>query len=317
MRLRGITFPPVMNASGAQGFFGEGYPFHRFWKLAGLTFKGCGFIAKTTTLDRQIGHMPVKDDGITPKEWKPKCIVVKPLTDVVLNSVGLTGPGAGCLFSRGHWQCRRDPFFLSFMSIQKSADERQQELKQFVQMAQHFLGHLHLTVGLEMNFSCPNVGLDPGPLVNEIGEALDEAGRLRMPLQVKLNALMPVTTACEIARHPECDAITMGNTIPWGKLPERINWLGLFGSTVSPLAHLGGGGLSGWPLLPIICDWLHAARDCGLTKPVWACGGINSPKAVHRVKAAGASGIQFGTAALLHPDRMRSIIGHAHAAFPS
>lgn len=106
MQLRGIHFRPVCNAAGAQGFFGEGYPHHRWWKRLGLTFENCGFVAKTTTLLKRSGNMPLADDGITPREWKPKCIVVKPLAGVVLNSVGLSGPGAKALLDDGRWQDR-------------------------------------------------------------------------------------------------------------------------------------------------------------------------------------------------------------------
>src|SRR5687768_15371924 len=104
MRLRSIEFGPVFNAAGAQGFFGEGYPYHRWWKLMGLTFKGCGLVAKTTTLHQRPGNMPLQDDGITPQEWRPKCIVVRPLQGVVLNAVGLSGRGAKPLLDDGRWQ---------------------------------------------------------------------------------------------------------------------------------------------------------------------------------------------------------------------
>jgi len=125
----------------------------------------------------------------------------------------------------------------------------------------------------------------------------------------------PAQAVSEACQHEACDAITMSNTIPWGKLPERIDWTGLFGSEQSPLAHLGGGGLSGWPLTRIVCDWIREARDCGFSKPIWACGGIESRKAVDAVKAAGASGVQLGTVAMLRPWRMKGIIRHANETF--
>lgn len=317
MRLRGIHFRPVRNAAGAQGFFGEGYPFHRWWKFLGLTFKECGFIAKTTTLRKRPGNMPLKDrDGITPEEFKPTCIVVKPWKGVVLNAVGLSGPGARALLADGRWQQRADgPFFLSFMSVEETASDRLAELRDFVALIKGSIGDFVAPVGLEINFSCPNAGLDPSSLLHEVGQALDIAAELDVPLQCKFNATVPVKPACDVARHEACDAITMSNTIPWGKLPERIDWRGLFGTDVSPLAHLGGGGLSGWPLLPIVCDWIRAARDAGFRKPIWACGGIVSRQAVRRVYEAGASGVQLGVVGMLRPWRMRGIIRYAHELF--
>lgn len=318
MKLRGIHFRPVCNAAGAQGFFGEGYPYHRWWKLVGLTFKDCGLVAKTTTLHKRPGNMPLQDDGITPQEWQPKCIVVRPLKGVVLNSVGLSGPGAKTLLDDGRWQQRNsESFFLSFMSVQGSATERLAELRDFVALLQPYLTGFRTPVGLEMNFSCPNAGIDPSSLISEVGQALDVAAALGIPLQCKFNATVPVKPVCEACQHEACDAITMSNTIPWGKLPERINWKGLFGTDQSPLAHIGGGGLSGWPLLPIVCNWIREARDCDFRKPIWACGGVESRQAVQSAHDAGASGVQLGVVAILRPWRMKQIIRYANELFSS
>lgn len=316
MQLRGVHFRPVCSAAGAQGFFGEGYPFHRWWKLAGLTFKDCGFVAKTTTLPARPGNMPLGNAGITPSEWKPACIVVRPLKGVVLNAVGLSGPGATPLLRDGRWQQRNsEPFFLSFMSVQKTADERLAELREFVALLKTHLARFNAPVGLEMNFSCPNAGLNPSSLVHEVGTAFELAAALGIPLQPKFNATVPVEAVCEACQHEACDALTMSNTIPWGQLPDQINWCGLFGTAESPLAHLGGGGLSGWPLTTIVCRWIRAARDCGFSKPIWACGGVDSRRAVYQMKEAGASGVQLGVVAILSPWRMRSIIRCANELF--
>lgn len=315
MKLRRVGFSSVFNAAGAQGFFGEGYPYHRLWKRLGLTFKGCGFGAKTTTLNTRAGNMPLKSDGLTPQEWKPKCIVVKPIKGVVLNAVGLSGRGARPLLSDGRWQRREEPFFLSFMSVEPTVEGRLTELREFVALLKRHLPDFRAPVGLEMNFSCPNAGINPTSLINEVGSALDIAATLGIPLQPKFNATVPVEAVCEVCRHDACDALTMSNTIPWGQLPDQIDWQGLFGTTTSPLAHLGGGGLSGWPLLPIVCRWIKSARDCGFSKPIWACGGIDSCEAIDRVKRAGANGIQLGVVAILRPWRMRRMIRYAHQVF--
>lgn len=317
MKLRNVNFRPVCNASGARGFFGEGYPFHKWWKLIGLIFKDCGFVAKTTTLFPRKGNMPLGEDGITPMEWSPKCIVVKPHIGVVLNSVGLSGPGAETLLHDGRWQRRSgEPFFISFMSVQDNMGARLSELGDFVKLLKQHLPGFGVAIGLEMNFSCPNIGINPSLLINEVGQALDIAAELGIPLRPKFNATVPVKTACMVCNHAACDALTMSNTIPWGKLPEQINWQRLFGSDKSPLAHLGGGGLSGWPLMPIVCNWISTARANGFSKPIWACGGIDSIKAVDQVKSAGASGLQLGTVATLRPWRMRKIIRYANQEFP-
>ena len=138
MDIKGFKFGSVWGASGVQGFFGEGYWFHRIGRPFGLDFKGATFVAKTTTLNPRKGYMPLKND-FTPKEFFPKCIVVKSLKGVALNSVGLSGPGALALFRSGLWQRRTEPFFISFMSVAGDAKSRIDELRQFVAIFKNYL----------------------------------------------------------------------------------------------------------------------------------------------------------------------------------
>ena len=316
MQLRGINFRPVANAAGAQGFFGEGYWYHPWAKWIGLTFRNCGFVAKTTTFDPRRGNMLLQADEMTPQDKFPMCIVVKPIQGVALNAVGLSGPGALALLSDGRWQRRTDdPFFLSFMAVQKTPGDRLDELKGFVQLLKQHRGSFRTQIGLELNVSCPNTGLSPELLVSEVGQALDTAAELDIPLQPKFNVLVSAQTVCDIARHSACDAVTMSNTIPWGKLSHRIDWKRLFGSDTSPLTRFGGGGLSGWPLLPIVCEKIGQMRDCGLRKPIWACGGIDSARAVKQAHQAGASGVQFATASMIRPWQTPRIIAKANKLF--
>lgn len=314
MRFCGANFSPVSNSSGARGFYGENYWYHPLWKLAGLSYKNCEFQAKTTTMHGRLGNMPLKEDGITPRELKPACIIVKFLKGVTLNAVGLSGPGAAKLLASGRWQKRRKPFFISFMSVEKSAQDRLSELKEFVNLLLRYIPGFKASFGLEKNDSCPNVGLDTSLLLNEAGEAFDIMARLRIALRYKVTATTPPQLVSEITKHPACDAITAPNTISWGKLPKRIDWKGLFGSDISPLAHLGGGGFSGWPVASIACDWIRETRDFGCKKPIIA-NGIHSWKDVKKVKQAGANGIQIGTVGMLRPWRTQHIINYAHELF--
>lgn len=59
MKLCGIDFGNVLGASGVQGFFGEGYWFHKIWNSFGLSFAGMIFVAKTATLLPRKGNMPL------------------------------------------------------------------------------------------------------------------------------------------------------------------------------------------------------------------------------------------------------------------
>lgn len=313
MRLRGIDLGPVLDASGVRGFFGEGYAHHALWKPFGLRFKGSTFVSKTTTLAPRPGNMPLGAD-LRPEELLPKCVVVKPWKGVALNAVGLSGPGAEALFATGRWQARTEPFFISFMSVAPTGAERQRDLEDFIGLFIRHLDEFQAPVGLQLNFSCPNVGIDPAHLVEEVAWALRTAALPGVPLMPKFNVLLLPEAAAEISRLPSCDAVCVSNTIPWGTLPERIDWQGLFGGTVSPLAHLGGGGLSGAPLLPLTAAWVAAARRAGLRKPINAGGGILAPSDVDTLFASGADSVFIGSIAILRPWRVASVIRRAHAA---
>jgi len=314
MNLRGIEFGPVLGAAGVQGFFGEGYRHHKFLKPFGLDFSNCTFVAKTTTLNARGGNMPMKKDGITSRELKPRCIKVYFRQGMMLNAVGLSGPGAKALFETGRWQARTKPFFISFMSVEESAEKRVAELEEFVKMFAFYLPGFKAKVGLQINYSCPNIlGLNLSHLIGEVVIGLKIASSLRIPLMPKFNILAPPEAVEKISNYPECDAVCLSNTLPWGKLPEEINWKKLFGSDVSPLAQFGGGGLSGRPLLGPAANWLKRAGN--IAKPINGGGGILHPGDLDAFYYTYVRSIFIGSVATLRPWRVKKIIDRAYAIF--
>ena len=311
MKLRGTDFGHVFNASGARGFAGEGYWFHRL--VPGLTYKGSTFVSKTTTNEPRKGNMLLDVDN-KPFDFFPDCIVVKMREGVALNAVGLSGPGVHALVSQWRKHPPQVPFLVSVMCVAGTAEERLAEARNiFGVLRPWFATGPRGNMGLQINFSCPNAGLDPSHLIGEVTTILDESQNLNVPTLIKLNALVSVDAAHLMAAHPGCDAIVMSNTVPWGQLPDRIDWKGLFGSDNSPLAKYGGGGLSGKPLLPIVTDWIRAARVRGLAKPIVGGGGILSKADADRMLDAGADAIELGAVAFLRPWRVQGIIKHVNA----
>lgn len=328
MMLRGIDFGPVCGASGVQGWFGEGYQFHRLWGPFGPRFDGMTFVAKTTTLHAREGNMALTEapreggwitgyPGWQPKRLVPKCVKVYPIKGMVLNSVGLSGPGAEALFGTRRWQLRDDPFFISFMSTEDSPEARLQELAEFRDLLKHYLqdmtmfshnGTLRAHVGVQINFSCPNVGLKPEELTGEIQDALDLFDGIDAPIVPKFNAKIPVQIALATAEHRNCDAICVSNAMPWSTMfPDRK----------SPLEHLGGGGVSGTPIFPRVVSWLESARAEGLSVPLNIGGGIMSRRDVLALCQAGLDfsrdSIFLGSIAILRPWRVAGVIKLAHS----
>lgn len=322
MRLNSIDFGPCLVMSGTQGFFGRGYSFHRNPLMRDWLndFRGATFVAKTTTAYRQQGNTPFRGDNkdYEPTEFRPKSIWVSPWSwwhGLMLNAVGLSGPGCEDLFLQYKWQARDQPFMISFMPVGKTRDEKIAETKFFAEQWKIRMPK-QSPAGLQLNISCPNVKADFSELIKDAGDYLDMLGELGVPIMVKINVLMTPKAAVELSQHLHCAGLCVSNTVPFGQLPDVIPWDRWFPSG-SPLADLGGGGLSGAPLFPILCQWLAEAFDAGLEKPVNAGGGILHWRDVDDLVTVGLrhgiDSIAFGSVAILRPWRVRSIISRAHA----
>jgi len=307
VKLRGIDFGHVLDASGARGFFGDGHLFHPF--IPGLSFNHSTFVAKTTTLHPHRGNANLCRDGMTPRILPQPSVKVNLRAAAVLNAYGLSGPGLRALLDQRRWQKMTSPFMLSFMAIAGSPQERLEEVRGFVRVLKAELPNFAAPVGLQVNFSCPNVHADKH--IDDFAAHLNEYQQLGVPIVVKLSAAQDVELALRIAAIDGCDALCVSNSLPWGTFPERIDWKGLFGER-SPLERFGGGGLSGAPILPIVADWVKKAFGSGLRKPLNAGGGITQPSDVDVLVNAGARSIFVGSIAIVRGWRLQKTIDHAN-----
>jgi len=328
--LRYTGFSPVWGASGTEGFSGEGYKFHKLLKCCcpGFDFTGMTFVSKTTTLYSNKGYLPLAIDGITPRELFPKCIIVRPFKEivingvsyrgVVLNSVGLSGPGLDFLLDQSIWQEKETPFQISFMSVRPDVEGRLCETRGFIKTLLQRM-HFQTRFGVQINLSCPNVGLhrSDDDIVDEARATIDIADQLGLPIIIKINLLISPRTAKVISEIKGCDALCVTNTIPWGSVldkPYDINWENIFGSKTSPLEKRGckPGGLSGRFLKPLVIKWLKEAREIGLKGHINTGGGLSCADDVDDFYNAGASSVAVGaTAAMFAPWNVQSIIQRA------
>lgn len=323
-------FGPVWGASGVQGFFGEGYPFHDpLHRLCpGFSFRGMSFVAKTTTQNPRLGNMPL--DGITPRERLPQCVWVSHRRGIALNAVGLSNPGLEALLVEGMfpnvtpWQKRTDPFQISLMSLQGSVEERVRETTENLALLSRVSSDFWTEeFGIQLNISCPNVDISHSSIddtIIEISKSLDTARDILPGIKIiiKLSPTFPPERAVEISEHPACWGICFSNTLPWrNKIPWlpkssplQVNWDSLFSKDErSPLQRRGfeqPGGLSGRPLLPITCAWIRQVRKLGVKCHINGGGGILSRRDVDAVFNAGADSISLGSIAFLRPWRLEA-----------
>lgn len=317
LELAGVPFGSIFCATGARGFYGEGYPFHKYWKRAGMMWDGTSFSGKTLTLLPRKGNMPLKEDGVTPIELVPKCIWASFRNDgEMLNAVGLSNKGAKFYLSTGNYHKLDKPFFISFMCLAEDAAGREEELRDFCMMLRSYMP-FKTSVALQMNFGCPNSGHNLTEFYSEICKLLEIAkSLLGIPVVANTNALMPTSVLLEVSRM--ADALWIGNTIPFREPSTigRIDW-SRFGS-VSPIRRRGiegDGGLSSPACLPFTLEKIQELRDSGVHIPIVGGNGIRTVEDISDLDRVGADAVFIGSIAVVRPHRMKEIIDWARFTF--
>ncbi|MEN3001842.1 MAG: hypothetical protein ABDI19_08385 [Armatimonadota bacterium] len=266
-----------LTGSGALGFDGRGwwweYPL-RWLRL--LNPHEFAIVVKTLTLHPRKGNL----------RWYAPWRCVRPIPGGTVNAVGLTNPGI-------EWWIRTCYPRMQRMGLQTIVSVYADSVAEAAQFA-CLLAPLKLTA-IELNASCPNVPHD-STVAHVVGlaEALRHAGH---PLIVKVGYDQPYV---EIAQALEgiAEAIHAINAVPWQLVfPEKP----------SPLAHLGGGAVSGEPIRPFVREAiarLHRATRL----PLIAGGGIYTLRDLEELWASGARAFSIGTLFLRAPWRPNQLV---------
>jgi len=123
--------------------------------------------------------------------------------------------------------------------------------------------------------------------VQAVAYALRESGH---PLIVKVGYDQPYVAIAQ-AVEGVADAIHAINAVPW-----RL----VFGERPSPLARLGGGGVSGEPIRPFVREAVQRLR-AHTRLPIVAGGGIYTLQDLEELWALGARAFSIGTLFLRAP----------------
>lgn len=325
MKLLGYRFGNVCQASGATGFWGEGYPVDRILRfIPGYSWRGAEFTAKTVTIHERAGKMPLKKNGATPKELLPRCIHIGWRKRAMLNAVGLSNLGLPFYLDR--WSGIRGPFRISFMPVGETREKRVEECQLFAAYFSHYerLHPFRTAIALELNCSCPNLGREGGWTAGEIREYLHILSGAKMPIETKFGATFPPEQVVEVSASEHCAAVNGINTVPFGAFPEMIPWEKLYGRKgqplESPLMRRPGiglpGGFSGPWIKPVALSWVREVAARGCHKPIIGGGGILRPEDVDEFSRAGAEGVSLGaTIKFFAPWNLARTIRRAHAVF--
>jgi dihydroorotate dehydrogenase len=311
-----FTTSGMRNYFGGNWFTGDGYLYHEVYKLMypGFRFKGATHIAKTTLWGRNEGNMPWNERTLQPRSLFPDCIYIDRKKKIMLNAVGLSGPGLEDLGNRGKWQEMKKPFFISIMVMGDTPEKRLRQIQDIYWWFMNNLPDFITEVGIEINITCPNTKHSPLELAEEVSEWLKIFSGLGVHIRVKLNLEIPIETIRNIAESGFCHSLSLTNTAKFGSVPHLIDWDRLFDGKPSPLAKYGGGGLSGWPLYePGINKLQEVCSVIPKEIPVYYGGGIEHASQIEEVKWAGASGIVLGaTMGMFYPNEIQQAITKAN-----
>lgn len=343
LEFNGVNFGTIFCATGSRGFCGEGYPFHKLWKHAGLCWKETGFSGKTMTrLPRrgpefgEPGNMPLKKDGVTPQELLPRSIWTSFQNDgEMFNAVGLAGFGLEFYLKTGNLYKITDPFFISIMLMALDASGQEAELREICEIINRYKP-FKAPIALQINYGCPNSGHKLDEYHSRICNQTEiTKSLLGIPVVANVNALMPTDILIDVSRV--ADGLCIGNTIPW-KGTDRIDWsrygerspirnqldpirleIDLENRQIIPVEKRSkdmiDGGLSSPVCLPLTIEAVQKLRDSGVKIPIIAGNGIRTTKDIFDLGKAGANAVFVGSLAVVRPLRMKGIISFAHHTF--
>ncbi|MFN8098133.1 MAG: dihydroorotate dehydrogenase [Dermatophilaceae bacterium] len=275
---------PLMTASGCAA---NGRELHRFFDIATLG----AFVTKS------VKAAPMSGRG-TPR--------MAETAGGMLNSIGLQGPGIDAFVAT-------DLPWLATVGARVLVSIAGGDSAEFARVARTLAAapDWGCVAGIEVNISCPNVanrGLvfacDPGSsaeVLSAVRAVVPCGTKLFAKLSPDVTDLVPIAAAALAAG---ADGLTMINTV-----------LGMAIDTERLRPHLFGvtGGLSGPAIRPVAVRaiWqVHAAMRAGSLPeaPIIGVGGVRTGRDALELVAAGASGIQVGTATFNDPRAPRRVL---------
>lgn len=266
-----------MASSGALGYDGQGWPWERPLKCLGLLDPSLfTVVSKTLTL------RPCPGNTV----WYHPFRCVRLIPDGVVNAVGLANPGF-------EWWCKKIGSKVNSSKIPLAASifGTPAELAEMAERLEDYD-----LVGIEINASCPNTDTDILENTARVIASCEAVKRVSgQPIILKISVVHDVERIVrEIKGSVEVLAI---NSVPWAMV---------FLDQESPLAHFGGGGVSGQACQRY--TWDLVSRLSGLTDIPVIGPSVWNYSDMAEVRKRGAQAIGFGSIFLRHPCRPTSFV---------
>lgn len=220
---------------------------------------------------------------------------VHPVSNGMLNAVGLQGPGIE-EWSRHHLEDLARHEAQVVISIWgRSVDEYREAADRVAQVLEESPASSHV-VAVEVNLSCPNLA-GHGIIAHDIDvstEVIECCSVLRLPVWAKLSPNTDRIVECaQAVRAAGAAAVTLINTVSGLVLDERTG--------LSVLGNGSSGGLSGRVIHPIAVKAVHDVYRAEPDLPIIGVGGVSSAWEAVELMMVGARAIQVGTATFADP----------------
>jgi len=268
--------------------------------LAAVRDTGAAVFTKSATrFNRRGNFIPAN-----PLTWK----YIRRLPDMgMLNAYGLTNDGVEAVAPEIGAACREGfqviPNF--WPEFGQGADRAVRETLEAIALYRQHLGAAFWA--LDLNFSCPNV---PEDLACSMADGLAcvrsvKAAQPDLFVIAKLSVQHPYEFAQELERGG-VGALHAVNTIPYELVfpPDRF--------PPSPLAEVGGGGVSGGPAWALAYQYNKGLRPRVRLPLIMGCG-VTSPEDVQRYLDIGADAVSLCTVVLRKPKVAENIIKTFHS----
>ena len=255
----------------------------------------------TTVFTKSATRFPRRGNFVTanPLTWK----YIRRLPDLgMLNAYGLTNEGVDKVAPQIGAACREGFQVIPnyWPEFGKGSEIAVQETLEAVALYRQHMGEAFWA--LELNFSCPNV---PEDIACNVTDGLASVRALKSAhpdlfIIAKLSVVHPYEFAQELERVG-VGALHAVNTIPYDLAfpPDRF--------PPSPLAHVGGGGVSGGPAFPQAYEYNKGLRSLVRLPIIMGCG-VTSQDDVQRYLDLGADAVSICTLALRKQNVVENII---------
>lgn len=267
-------------ASGALGFDGKGYPWEQLLIFLRLIDPSLfTVVSKTITFEKRKGNLRIYN----PLTWP--CI--RPMKGGSLNSVGLSNPGF-------RWYLENIAPKANSLKIPLVPSITSKEINELIEMAQKL--NRYDFVAIEYSVSCPNI---KGGCLTDLDEIIKRCRAIKEVCELPLILKFSVNHEVE-KLVPKLEGIVQAisiNSVPWSVAFPREK---------SPLAHLGGGSISGQIAQPY--TWKLVEKLVEITSIPVIGPSVWKFEDIEKLRNIGAGAVSFGSIFLLHPLRATKFV---------